>query len=129
MKTILKITVNSESPFNIQVMDTENESVIFEDQVTTNQVSELPEIRFKGTKIDLIRIIYSLCLLDYFVDSNGNRVPDYKVFKAFGLFFRINMSDYCNHLNRIKQENTSMKTQTSILKKMKEAIRKYFEIS
>lgn len=130
MKKIFDITVNAVSPLRILVVETENNSVVVEKQELSSQVLQflLPDIRFKGTRIDLIRIIYSLCSLDLFVDKDGARVPDNLVFQAFGQLLGMDLSRYCNDLNRTKQENTSMDTQTAIFRQMEEAFRKRMEI-
>lgn len=130
MKKIFDITVNAVSPLRILVVETENNSVVVEKQELSPEVlqSLLPEIRFKGTRIDFIRILYSLCSLDLFVDKNGCRVPDCLVFQTLGQLFGMDLSRYCNDLNRTKQESTNMDTQTAIFRQMEEAFRKRMEI-
>ena len=124
MRKIFSITVQLVEPLRILVMEVENESV--ERQVLLQSL--LADIRFRGTRIDLIRIIYSLCSLDLFVDKDGARVPDNLVFQAFGQLLGIDLSRYCNDLNRTKQESTSMDTQIAVFRKMEEAFRKRMEI-
>ena len=130
MKKIFDITVNAVSPLRILVVETENNSVVVEKQELSSQVlqSLLPDIRFKGTRIDFIRILYSLCSLDLFVDKNACRVPDCLVFQTLGQLFGMDLSRYCNDLNRTKQESTNMDTQTAIFRQMEEAFRKRMEI-
>lgn len=130
MKKIFDITVNAVSPLRILAMETENNSVVVEKQELSPEVlqSLLPEIRFKGTRIDFIRILYSLCSLDLFVDKNDCRVSDCLVFQTLGQLFGMDLSRYCNDLNRTKQESTNMDTQTAIFRQMEEAFRKRMEI-
>ena len=130
MKKIFDITVNAVSPLRILVVETENNSVVVEKQELSSQVlqSLLPDIRFKGTRIDFIRILYSLCSLDLFVDKNDCRVSDCLVFQTLGQLFGMDLSRYCNDLNRTKQESTNMDTQTAIFRQMEEAFRKRMEI-
>lgn len=130
MKKVIKINVKALESLQIIVMGSENESTSVENQEVIAQVTELPlpDIRFNGTKIDFIRILYALCSLDAFVDSKGKRVSDSLVFETFGVVLGMDLSHYCNELNRTKQENTSMETQTAIFRKMEEIFRKHFEI-
>lgn len=130
MRKFFNITVQSVEPLRILVMEVENESVTVEGQELSSQVlqSLLPDIRFKGTRIDFIRILYSLCSLDLFVDKNDCRVSDCLVFQTLGQLFGMDLSRYCNDLNRTKQESTNMDTQTAIFRQMEEAFRKRMEI-
>ena len=132
MKEILKRIIELEKALHTLVMQVENLSLTDENQVDIPRfkcplLPPEPDIHFKGDKIELIRVLLSLCLLGRFVDSKGKRIPDYKVFQAFGQWLDIDLTTYLKDLDRTKQENTSMKTQTGIFKKMKEAILKYFD--
>lgn len=133
MRKISDQTVKSVKALRIVVMEVENNSVTVENQEEMSQVQLLqlpfkPDIQFNGKKIDLIRVLLSLCRLDCFVDSEGHRVPDCKVFQAFGQLLGIDLTLYLKALDRTKQECTSMETQTAIFREMEEAIRKYFEM-
>lgn len=130
MRKFFTITIQSIEPLRILVMEAEHESVSVENQVVTPQLlqSLLPDIRFKGTRIDFIRILYSLCSLDLFVDKNGCRVPDCLVFQVFGQLLGMDLSRYCNDLNRTKQESTNMDTQTAIFRRMEEVFKERMEI-
>lgn len=131
MRKFFTITVQSIEPLRILVMEAEHEAVPVENQVATPQLlqSLLPDIRFKGTRIDFIRILYSLCSLNLFVDKDGCRVPDCLVFQTFGQLLGMDLSRYSNDLNRTKQESTSMETQTAIFRQMEKVFRKCMEIS
>ena len=132
MQELLKRIIELEKALHTMVMQVENLSLTDEDQVDIPRfkcplLPPDPDIHFKGDKIELIRVILSLCLLDRFVDSKGKKVPYYKVFQAFGQWLEIDLTTYLKDLDRTKQQNISMKTQTGIFKKMKEAILKYFD--
>lgn len=134
MKTIFSQTVKSEKTLRVVVMEVENESTTVENQVETPQVlcpllPPKPDIRYAGEKIELIRVLLSLCLLGRFEDSKSKRLPACKVFQIFGHLLGEDWGNgkYLNALGRTKQECTSMDTQTKIFKEMEEAIRKYFE--
>lgn len=131
MKKNLNRIITLVKALNALVMEIESSKTV-ENQMETSKVQcpllpPKPDIRYAGDKIELIRILLSLCLQDRFKDSNGNRQPDYKVFQFFGECLGMDLSNYLKALDRTKQEGTSMETQTGIFKKMEEVIRKYFE--
>lgn len=82
----------------------------------------------KGMRINMIRLIYSLCLLDGIQDAQGRKAPDYKVFQAFGKLLHIDLSHYSNDLNRCFAENTSMEKQTEFFRMMSDALYARFEL-
>ena len=132
MKEQLKRIIELEKALHTMVMQVENQSLTDENQVDIPRfkcplLPSEPDIHFKGDKIELIRVLLSLCLLGRFVDSKGRRVPNCKVFQAFGQWLDIDLTTYLKDLDRTKQQNTSMKTQTGIFQKMKEAILQYFD--
>ncbi|MBR5204251.1 MAG: hypothetical protein IKW32_03410 [Bacteroidaceae bacterium] len=65
------------------------------------------------SKIDFIRLLYSLCKNDSFVDSYGQRVPDNKVFHFFGQLLHLNLDNYLGDMNSALQKG---KTDTKHLK-------------
>ena len=83
----------------------------------------------KGTRINMIRLIYSICRESMLVDAMGNRVPDCQIFKAFGTMVHANFSRYSNDLNRSMEDNTDMQTQTEIFRRMDINFRKRFDFS
>lgn len=83
----------------------------------------------KGTRINMIRLIYSICREYIIVDDMGNRVPDCKIFQAFGMMLHANFSRYSNDLNRSMEDNTDMQTQTEIFRRMDENYRRRFDFS
>lgn len=133
MQNLFKRIIELEKALHILVMQVENQYLTDENQADIPRfkcplLPPEPDIHFKGDKIELIRVLLSLCLLNRFVDSEGKRVPDYKVFQAFGQWLDIDLTTYLKDLDRTKQENTSMETQTKILDRMKNAILKYFDL-
>lgn len=128
MKTIFEQTVKSVKALRIVVMEVENESTTVENQMEISSVQfSKPDIKLsktKGMKVNFIRFIYALCVLGFFVDSNGQKLTRAKVFQIFGQLLDEDFSNYSNHLNRAKQDNTQMDTQTNIFEKMMEIIRK-----
>lgn len=132
MKEQFKRIIELEKALHALVMQVENQSLTDESQVDISRfkcplLPPEPDIHFKGDKIELIRVLLSLCLLGRFVDSKGKQVPNCKVFQAFGQWLDIDLTTYLKDLDRTKQQNTSMKTQTGIFQKMKEAILQYFD--
>lgn len=83
----------------------------------------------KGARINMIRLIYSICREYMLVDAMGNRVPDCQIFKAFGTMVHANFSRYSNDLNRSMEDNTDMQTQTEIFRRMDINFRKRFDFS
>lgn len=83
----------------------------------------------RGMKINLIRIVYALCKLGFFVDRNGNKVPDYKVFYAVGKFLHLDLSDYSVHLNSSLQDGSSENKHLDIFKKMMSVIKRMFDMA
>ena len=75
----------------------------------------------KGVRINMIRFIYTLGLMNYIRDEKGNKVPFKRVFQGFGKLFHADFSRYNNDLTRSMEENTSMEKQTEIFRLMSEA--------
>ena len=133
MQNLIKRLIELEKALHTLVMQVEKLYFNDESQVDIPRfkcplLPPEPDIHFKGDKIELIRVILSLCLLGRFVDSKGKKVPDYKAFQAFGKWLNVDLTTYLKDLDRTKQENTSMATQTKILDRMKAAILKYFNL-
>ena len=82
----------------------------------------------KGMRINMIRFIYSLCLLNCLQDTHGRKAPDYKVFQAFGKLLHIDLSHYSNDLNRTMEENTTMERQTVFFRRMIGALQQRFDL-
>lgn len=82
----------------------------------------------KGVRINMIRFIYSLCLLNCLQDAHGRKAPDYKVFQAFGKLLHIDLSHYSNDLNRTMEENTTMERQTEFFRRMIGALQQRFDL-
>lgn len=82
----------------------------------------------KGMRINMIRVIYSICLLNGIRDKYGNKAPDYKVFQAFGKLLHVDLSHYSNDLNRTMEENTTMERQTEFLRCMIAALQQRFDL-
>ena len=82
----------------------------------------------KGMRINMIRFIYSLCLLNCLQDAHGRKAPDYKVFQAFGKLLHIDLSHYSNDLNLTMEENTTMERQTEFFRRMIGALQQRFDL-
>lgn len=82
----------------------------------------------KGMRINMIRFIYSLCLLNCLQDAHGRKAPDYKVFQSFGKLLHIDLSHYSNDLNRTMEENTTMERQTEFFRRMIGALQQRFDL-
>ena len=70
------------------------------------------------TKIDFIRVVYTLCKLGAFVNSLGEELKPLKVFQAFGRLLGIDLSGYQNDLNNSLQLGKTEEKHLSIFKKM-----------
>lgn len=80
----------------------------------------------KGVEIaEIERIIFALCKMNYFeVVGNEAKSPDKDVFKAFGDFFGLDLSNYHNNL---KLKYTSLNKQLEIFTKMEEVLQREWE--
>lgn len=83
----------------------------------------------KGTRINMIRLIYGICRDNLLVDVNGDALPDYKIYQAFGIMLHANFSRYSNDLNRSVEDNTDIQTQTEIFRRIMDNYRKRFDLS
>ena len=83
----------------------------------------------KGTRINMIRLIYGICRDNLLVDVNGDALPDYKIYQAFGIMLHANFSRYSNDLNRSVEDNTDIHTQTEIFRRIMDNYRKRFDLS
>jgi hypothetical protein len=72
----------------------------------------------KITKIDFIRVVYTLCKLGAFVNSLGEELKPLKVFQAFGRLLDIDLSGYQNDLNNSLQQGKTEEKHLNIFKKM-----------
>jgi hypothetical protein len=72
----------------------------------------------KITKIDFIRVVYTLCKLGAFVNSLGEELKPLKVFQAFGRLRDIDLSGYQNDLNNSLQQGKTEEKHLNIFKKM-----------
>ena len=72
----------------------------------------------KITKIDFIRVVYTLCKLGAFVNSLGEELKPLKVFQAFGRLLDIDLTGYQNDLNNSLQQGKTEEKHLNIFKKM-----------
>lgn len=87
-----------------------------------SDIKQTSPIRLKyGVEIaEIERIIFALCKMNYFeVIGKEVKSPDKDVFKAFGDFLGLNLSNYHNN---IKLKDTSLRKHLDIFKKMEEVI-------
>ncbi|MBQ7351119.1 MAG: hypothetical protein IJW56_09665 [Bacteroides sp.] len=91
-----------------------------EREMSTEWDSGLYLSKEKGVRINMIRFIYTLGLMNYIRDEKGNKVPFKKVFHAFGKLFHADFSRYNNDLTRTMEENTSIEKQTEVFRLMSE---------
>ena len=78
----------------------------------------------KGVRINMIRTIYALGLMNYIRDANGNKATLKKIFQEFGRMFHADFSRYNNDLTRTMEDNTSIEKQTEVFRMMIEAFQK-----
>lgn len=83
----------------------------------------------KGSRIGIIRIIYGICRERILVDANGAPLPDNKIYRMFGQMMHADFSRYSNDLNRSLEDNTDMRTQTEVFRRMEDNFRKRFDFS
>lgn len=81
----------------------------------------------KGMRINMIRIIYSICREQMLVDLHGNRLPDRKIYQWLGHLFHADFSNYHNDLNRSMEENTRIETQTRIFRNMSDHLKNRYD--
>lgn len=81
----------------------------------------------KGMRINMIRIIYSICREQMLVDLHGNRLPDCKIYQWMGRLFHADFSNYHNDLNRSMEENTRIETQTRIFRNMSDHLKDRYD--
>ena len=94
------------------------------EKLTTEWDSGLYLSKDKGVRINMIRYIYSLGLMNYIQEEHGNKVPLKKIFHEFGRMLHTDFSRYNNDLTRTMEDNTSMEKQTEIFRMMSEAFYK-----
>ena len=83
----------------------------------------------KGTILDFIRVIYTLCRSGFFVDSNGNKIPDYKVFQSFGILLHNDFSNYHVNLNSSLQDGKSEAKHLQIFRKMSDIMKQKYDMA
>lgn len=82
----------------------------------------------KGMRINMIRVIYSICREQMLVDIHGNKLPDCKIYQWFGRLFHADFSNYTNDLNRSMEDNTRIETQTKIFRNMSDHLKNRYDV-
>lgn len=83
----------------------------------------------KGSKVNMIRIIYGICREKVLVDINGKPLPDCKIYQMFGHLMHTDFSRYTNDLNRSMQGNIDIQTQTEVFRRMLASYLRRFDFS
>lgn len=83
----------------------------------------------KGSKIDLIRIVYTICRLNLFTDKYGKKVPDIQVFRAFGRMLHLNLDSYNNDFNRSLQDSMGLDKHLKVFEEMMEIMKERFNMA
>ena len=124
MKKWKTITLQLEGDVRIVVTQQENSCETAAGSMQQPPQPEQPkgaDIRLnlkKITKIDFIRVVYTLCKLGAFVNSLGEELKPLKVFQAFGRLLGIDLSGYQNDLNNSLQQGKTEEKHLNIFKKM-----------
>ena len=124
MKKWKTITLQLEGDVRIVVTQQENSCETAAGSMQQPPQPEQPQgadIRLnlkKITKIDFIRVVYTLCKLGAFVNSLGEELKPLKVFQAFGRLLDIDLSGYQNDLNNSLQQGKTEEKHLNIFKKM-----------
>ena len=103
-----------------------------EESPTTHEAETDKEIylsKEKGSKIDLIRIVYTLCRLSLFTDKYGKKVPDIQVFRAFGKMLHMNLDSYNNDFNRSLQDSMGLDKHLKVFEEMMEIMKERFNMA
>lgn len=61
----------------------------------------------KGTKVNLIRLVWTLCQMGMFVDDNEKRVEDKTVFELLGIAFNVDLKNYSNNLSQSMKNDSN----------------------
>ena len=133
MQNLVKQFIELEKAFHTLVMQVENQWLKGENQVDIPQfkcplLPPKPDIHYAGEKIEILRILYALCLLNRFKDSKDKHLANKEVFKIFGELFDSDFSQYSNSFSQSKRICTDMDKQTKIFRELEEAYRKHFDI-
>lgn len=124
MKKWKTITLQLEGDVRIVVTQQENSCETAAGSMQQPPQPEQPQgadIRLnlkKITKIDFIRVVYTLCKLGAFVNSLGEELKPLKVFQAFGRLLDIDLTGYQNDLNNSLQQGKTEEKHLNIFKKM-----------
>lgn len=114
--------------------DSDARITVYQEEKLTTEAARAPrrDIRLNprsGMRINLIRVIYTLCKLDFFVDSLGEKVPACKVFEAVGELLQMDLTNYRVDMNSSLQEGKSEEKHLSIFRKMLAVMRRRYEES
>jgi len=91
-----------------------------EQETSTPANSNLQLSTKKGSKVNFIRVINSLCELSFFTDKNGNNITKKEVFDVFGKIINQDLSTFHNDLSANKAAaNSDMKNTLVIFEQMK----------
>lgn len=80
----------------------------------------------RGTKIDFIRVVNSLCELGFFTDDKGGRISKKDVMTALGNAVNVDLTDYQNDLSRSLSDSTKLDKHLAIFERMREKMEEVF---
>lgn len=86
-------------------------------------------VKEKGAKINLIRIIYTICRLNLFANKYGKKVPDIQIYRAFGKMLHMNLDSYNNDFNRSLQDSMGLEKHLKVFEEMMEIMKEKFNLS
>ena len=93
-----------------------------EESPTTHEAETDKEIylsKEKGSKIDLIRIVYTLCRLSLFTDKYGKTVK----------MLHMNLDSYNNDFNRSLQDSMGLDKHLKVFEEMMEIMKERFNMA
>ena len=80
----------------------------------------------RGTKIDFIRVVNSLCELGFFTDDKGGRISKKDVMTALGNAVNVDLTDYQNDLSRSLSDSTKLEKHLVIFDRMRDKMEEVF---
>lgn len=76
--------------------------------------------KFKGSKIDIIRVLNVLYEQGYFQGTDGASLTKKEFFTTMGKAMNMDFSDYDKDLSRALSDSTSIEKQTRVFEDMKQ---------
>ena len=92
----------------------------------TAEDSDIILSKERGMRINFIRLVYGMCKKQFFTKKNGGKASDMQVFQYLGSKLGVDLTDYCNDLNRAMQDNTALEKNLRIFDELQDVMRDKF---